>query len=372
MPVVGDAARYGGVVRRPLGCIERVLAVFSPAFADSNSDSAPQSAIPSVVGEGPVSNPEIAPPSQQSAILHFIPRTHGANPRSGQIEGARPAGNSAVGKEGGTGSNSSPASKSAPGLASDIPYVQDGGKSRSLDIRLPVGAENAPVTKRFPLVVFIHGGGWSAGDKGAGPFRPLLREGFAVASINYRLSGEAIWPAQVHDCKAAIRWLRANGAQYHLDTKKIGVWGTSAGGHLVALLGTTNGVKSLEGNEGNLKESSSVQAVCDWFGPADFVRLLNKDKPPAAVVKLLGGTDPDLAKAASPMTYVNKKTPPFLIIHGDQDPLVPLAQSQSFADALKKAGVDCTLRVVDGAGHGKGFTPAESDAVVDFFKKQLL
>jgi acetyl esterase/lipase len=420
----GVTSNGGTPAGAPTVCdyISGSLALPSCALAEPGSDD-PSSGIPSIVTGSPSPAAQIAPAAnQQPNVLHFVPRTRGPGPRNGQggsnhrnsfpranpsdvIEitpnsgmGAQtiemPAKGTTVGGAGnGRGSDRSGAAngggsandagtnvnrevtavrQAEPGATLDISYVQDGGKSRSLDIRLPAGAEDAPAGKRYPLVVFVHGGGWSAGDKGSGPYRPLIRQGFAIASINYRLSGEASWPAQIYDCKAAIRWLRANGAKYHLDTKKIGVWGTSAGGHLVALLGTTNGVKSLEGNEGNLKQSSEVQAVCDWFGPTDFVLMENRAKAPQqGIIKFLGGTNLELAKAASPMTYVSSKAPPFLIIHGDQDPLVPLAQSQIFNDALKKAGVDTTLRVVEGGGHGKSFTAAETAAVIEFFKQQL-
>jgi acetyl esterase/lipase len=251
----------------------------------------------------------------------------------------------------------------------DIVYVPGGKASQSLDIVLP---NKQTEGKRFPVVVWIHGGGWEHGDKRGGPMFPLIARGIACVSINYRLSDEATWPAQIHDCKAAIRWLRAHGSEFNLDTKKIGVWGASAGGHLVALLGTSNGVKALEGNEGNLDQSSDVQAVCDFFGPSDLPAILpSKGGAHGPVSKFLGGSDTQVAKEASPVTYVTGKAPPFLIIHGEKDTLVPVSQSEELADVLKKAGANVTLKVVPGAGHGMGFGRTEYAAAADFFKEQL-
>ena len=139
---------------------------------------------------------------------------------------------------------------------------------------------------------------------------PLVAKGYAVASINYRLSQHAVFPAQIEDCKAAIRWLRANAAKYHLDPDHIGVWGASAGGHLVALLGTTGGVKELEGNGGNLDQSSRVQCVVDWFGPTDLTTMGGEhDKPDSPVARLIGGPvqeNKEKARKASPLTYVEQ------------------------------------------------------------------
>ncbi len=149
----------------------------------------------------------------------------------------------------------------------DLQYVEGGHERNRLDLYLPEKAEG-----RLPLVVWIHGGAWWAGSKDGCPAVPLTAKGYAVASINYRLSQHAVFPAQIEDCKAAIRWLRANAAKYHLDADHIGVWGASAGGHLVAMLGTTGNVKELEGKGGNLDQSSRVQCVVDWFGPSDLAR----------------------------------------------------------------------------------------------------
>ena len=255
----------------------------------------------------------------------------------------------------------------------DLQYVENGHQRNRLDLYLPEKAEG-----QLPLVVWIHGGGWQMGSKDGCPAVPLTAKGYAVASINYRLSQHAVFPAQIEDCKAAIRWLRANAAKYHLDANHVGVWGGSAGGHLVALLGTTGGVKELEGKGGNLDQSSRVQCVVDWFGPTDFVSWdpnFNKTVY-SMITHLLGDTaseNKEKARKASPLFYVSKDAAPFLIVHGDQDNLVPLAQSEALADALKKAGVEVKLVVVKGNGHGgPGFNSPENRKLIeDFFAKHL-
>jgi acetyl esterase/lipase len=254
----------------------------------------------------------------------------------------------------------------------DLQYVEGGHERNRLDLYLPEKAEG-----RLPLVVWIHGGAWQAGSKEGCPAVPLAATGYAVASINYRLSQHAVFPAQTEDCKAAIRWLRANAAKYRLDPDRIGVWGSSAGGHLVAMLGTTGGVKDLEGNAGNLDQSSRVQCVVDWFGPTDMANMGRQaDKPGTPVAKLIGGPvqeNLEKARRASPLTYVSKDAAPFLIMHGDKDNTVPLGQSEVLAEALKKAGVEVTLRVIKDNGHGgPGFNSPESrKQIEDFFAKHL-
>jgi acetyl esterase/lipase len=254
----------------------------------------------------------------------------------------------------------------------NLPYVANGHQRQRLDILLP-----EKPTGRLPLVVWIHGGGWEGGSKEDCPGVPLVAKGYAVAAINYRLSQHALFPAQIEDCKAAIRWLRANAAQYHLDPDHIGVWGSSAGGHLVALLGTTGGVKEFDGQGGNLDQSSRVQCVVDFCGPTEMMTMGKlADKPDGVVAKLIGGVVQDnkeKARAASPLTYVSKDSAPFLIFHGDKDDIVPLAQSEVLTRALKKAGVEVELRVLKGSGHGgKEFLSPESWKLIeDFFAKHL-
>jgi acetyl esterase/lipase len=260
----------------------------------------------------------------------------------------------------------------------NIQYANPGNHPQSLDVYVRKDAK-----EKLPVIVAIHGGGWTGGDK-RNPFvLPLLKDGYAIVSINYRLSQVAKFPAQLKDCKAAIRWVRANAEKYHFDPDHIGVWGDSAGGHLVALLGTTANNKDLEGDEGNLKYSSRVQAVCDFYGPADFLTINDQAPPDTAIhhnapdspeALLIDGPIPDnkdKAAQASPVHYVTKDAAPFLIMHGDNDKLVPLAQSQELAAALKKAGVDATLHVVQGAGHGFPRHPELIAIIRAFFDQHL-
>ena len=257
-------------------------------------------------------------------------------------------------------------------LVQDLQYVENGHERNRLDLYLPEKAEG-----QLPLIVWIHGGAWWAGSKQGCPAVFLTAKGYAVASINYRLSQHAVFPAQIEDCKAAIRWLRANADKYHLDADHIGVWGSSAGGHLVAMLGTTGNVKELEGTGGNLDQFSRVQCVVDWFGPTDMTTMGRQaDKPDTPVAKLIGGPvqeNLEKARKASPMTYVGKDSAPFLIMHGDQDNTVPLQQSEVLAEALKKAGVEARLVVIKGNGHGgPDFNSPENRKMIeDFFAKHL-
>jgi acetyl esterase/lipase len=251
----------------------------------------------------------------------------------------------------------------------NIPYVANAGERQKLDLYLPAKGTN------WPLVVWVHGGGWMEGSKEKPPGLGFLRHGFALASINYRLSQDAIFPAQLIDCKSAIRWLRAHAPENGIDPNHIGVWGASAGGHLVALLGTTGDVKDFDKGD-NSGVSSSVQAVCDWCGPTDFTKDLEADTPDSPIVRLLGGSiakNLDKAQLANPIHYVTKDAPPFLIMHGDKDPVVPLEQSQMLADALQKAGVHVKLHVLPGAGHGgpEFQTQEERERLFLFFLKNL-
>ena len=245
----------------------------------------------------------------------------------------------------------------------DLRYASTPQKDLLLDLYRP----ERPAADKLPLVVWIHGGGWRNGSKdNAGLAAPLAAEGYVVASISYRLSGDAIFPAQIHDCKAALRWLRAHAGDYGIDPRRAGVWGASAGGHLAALLGTSGGVRELEGDVGgNLRYSSNVQAVCNFFGPTDLLQMdahsisdrIVHDAPDSPESRLIGGPiqeHPEQAAKANPIRYVTPDDPPFLIVHGDKDPLVPFHQSELLYAALEQAGVPATLhRVVDGE-HGQG------------------
>jgi acetyl esterase/lipase len=256
----------------------------------------------------------------------------------------------------------------------DIVYATPDGIPVALDLYVPKNAAKLP-----PIVIWIHGGGWEAGSKSDGCPLPLLKAGFAMASVEYRFSQVAKFPAQILDCKAAVRWVRANAAKYHYNADKIGVVGASAGGHLVALLGTTNDDPQLEGSEGTTGVSSSVQAVVDYFGPTDFPAIVKQATPEQdanldnPVTHLFGGTvveKADLARLASPISHVSPKACPFFILHGDHDNIVPLSQSTELNDALKTAGVSSQLVVVKGGGHGFD-DPTSVAAAMEFLKQQL-
>ena len=257
----------------------------------------------------------------------------------------------------------------------NVPYVSGGGERQQLDLYLPT---NYREVEKLPVLVWIHGGSWQSGSKKGMPGKHFTEHGYACVSINYRLVQQAAFPAQIEDCKAAIRWLRANARTYHLDPNRIGVWGASAGGHLVALLGTTPHKKEFDVGE-NLDQSSAVQAVCDIFGPtdliafADFMPLIASKG--GVLGRLLGGTvseKRELAVLASPIFHITKECPPFLIVHGSKDWVVPIFQSERFYDALQKAGVESEMVIKEGVGHDEGIaTPDMMDKVTGFFDKYV-
>ncbi len=268
----------------------------------------------------------------------------------------------------------------------DIAYANDTLVRHKLDLYLPDGA-TAPV----PVIVWIHGGGWSIGSKELMADAYQLRyprNGYALISINYRLSGQEIFPAQIHDSKAAIRWIRANAAQYNLDPTRIGVWGSSAGGHLVALLGTSNDVIDMEGAVGaNLQYSSRVQAVVDWFGPTDFLQMDTQaiaqgcggsnhnaaNSPESLLVGCPIQTCPATVQRANPLTYYSRDDPPFFIQHGNADCTVPRGQSQILQTLMQNAGHDSSLILIPNAGHGGTQFSAESNMLLldAFFNAKL-
>jgi acetyl esterase/lipase len=259
-------------------------------------------------------------------------------------------------------STPTPAQKKQPAftLPEDIEWIKDveygrgGDRALKMHILRPKKAPREPM----PVLVWIHGGGWSGGSKEGGvpKLAPYAQGGYLCATIEYRLSGEAIFPAQIEDCKCAIRFLRAKAKQFNLDPDRIGVWGSSAGGHLVALLGTSAYVKEFEGKGGHPEYSSRVQAVCDFCGPTDLIRLAGDSSGAnSPITKLLGGVPKEkqeLATKANPITHVTKDAAPTLIVHGDEDKLVVLSQSELLHDALKKASVPVTLHIAKGQGHG--------------------
>ncbi|MBC8508481.1 MAG: alpha/beta hydrolase [Anaerolineales bacterium] len=234
----------------------------------------------------------------------------------------------------------------------------------------------------WPAAVYVHGGGWVGGDKSGGVgfwlIEPLRRQGFLLASINYRLSPEYQFPAHIEDVKCAIRYLRANAQLFNLDPENIGAFGGSAGGHLVALLGTSDSSAGLEGTGEYHEFSSRVQAVVDMYGPTDSLAFCI----PAKIETVFGASscDSEIVTNASPITHITQDDPPFLILHGDQDDVVPLNQSEILHDALIAGGIESTLIVVDNAGHGfsrEGDGDLNPDMrtilqmVFDFFDKHL-
>ena len=245
-----------------------------------------------------------------------------------------------------------------------------------LDLFLPEKVSNPP------LVVFIHGGGWQNGSYKGCKMKWLTDEGFAVASIGYRLTDEAVFPAQIHDCKAAVRWLRSRASIYGFDASRIAVAGTSAGGHLAALMGTSGDVPELEGSVGNDSHvSSRVQAVVDFYGATDFV-LRSKTQPhranePGSVVhKLLGGGADkkiELAKLASAVTHISSDDPPMLVLHGERDKTVLIDQSERIEAAYREAGLDIEFRRLPEAGHGGAefMKGGNRKAIVDFLNRTL-
>lgn len=269
----------------------------------------------------------------------------------------------------------------------DVEIGKGGDRTLHAEIAYP------PSAVPMPAVIRIHGGGWRFGSYKEKVAQWLAPHGYLVATVEYRLSGDATWPAQIEDCKLAVRWLRANAAIYHVDPDRIGVWGGSAGGHLAACVGAMGEQTQFEGHGGYEGVSSRVQAVVDFCGPADFTagdpgveRKLakppNYDSP--GLVKLLGGTyseKPEIWKQASPIAYVTADDPPFLIVHGDKDESVPHEQSEKMVAALKKAGVPVEFITVKGGGHAMGAAPGDppaqpgskalQEAVLAFLNKYL-
>lgn len=253
-------------------------------------------------------------------------------------------------------------------LTPNAVYATVDGHELKLDIITPPESG-----KERPIVVFFHGGAWRSGDKSAGAryLLPLVNAGYIGVTANYRLSREADFPAQIYDCKAAVRWVRYHARDFGGDPNRIAAIGSSAGGHLAALLGTSGGVFVLEGAVGeNTNVSSEVQAVVNWFGPTDLTML--SDNLNAwhleVLCELLGG-DPtnqqELTQIASPVTYIDANDPPVLIIHGDADSTVPVEQSRAFNAALLSAGVAVKYIEVPGGGHGRfhGTSPNQAELI---------
>jgi acetyl esterase/lipase len=257
----------------------------------------------------------------------------------------------------------------------DLAYVSGGHERQKLDLYLPKDGT------KLPLIINIHGGAFKMGSKEQGVPTLFLRQGYAVASINYRLSQHAIFPAQIQDCKAAVRWLRAHAAEYRLDPDRFASLGSSAGGHLAAMLGTTGDTKEFDVGA-HLDQPSRVQAVVDYFGPTDFLQMdahrlpdgMVHDSANSPESELIGGAiqeNREKTARANPITYVSRGDPPFLICHGDRDPLVPHHQSELLEAALKAAGVPVTFYTVKGAGHGGFNDPKVPELTRTFLETHL-
>lgn len=240
-----------------------------------------------------------------------------------------------------------------------VPEMPAGAASLYLDMLCPTPLPS----KHAPAVIYLHGGGWAEGERSTAMYpwlNPLLAaHGFVTVSVTYRLSRFAPFPAQIYDAKAAVRWVRANAERYHINSKRIGVWGDSAGGHLAALLGVTGDHPMLEGKCGSPGYSSRVQAVAARSAPYDFLSTggLMINDAPSPVTQLFGGTiaeREEMMRLASPISHVHPDTPPFQIIHGTLDETVPFEQAARFVDALKAVGRDVDFLPVQDAYHNLG------------------
>jgi acetyl esterase/lipase len=262
-------------------------------------------------------------------------------------------------------------------VSRDLEYAKVGEHALLLDLYVPASAKSPPV------VLWIHGGAWRGGSKKEVPIGGLSTRGYAIASVDYRLSPMAKFPAQVHDIKAAIRYLRANASKLGIGTEKVAIAGGSAGGHLAALVGVTNGVIELEGEVGQHRDQSSdVQAIVAFYGASNLTTILAQSTPHGLNVRtpalelLLGGqpnVKQELANLASPVFHVDKSDPPLLWFHGDQDPQMPINQAHEMVGAYKKQRLPVTFDVVYGGVHGGKlfYTPEQIEQVANFLAPLL-
>lgn len=244
----------------------------------------------------------------------------------------------------------------APVVVRDLEYASVDGLSLRLDLHRGTGAPAGP------LVVWVHGGAWRSGSRASMPLGPLVRKGITVASVDYRLSTQARFPAQIHDIKASIRFLRASAGSLGIEASRIAIAGDSAGAHLATLVGVSNGHPELEGNVGAATNTSSaVQAIVSFYGAANLTTILSQSTPHGLNVRipaldlLLGGQPdavPTLARLASPVFHVDETDPPLLLFHGDQDPQMPVNQSLELHGAYKRQRRPVTLEIVHGGAHG--------------------
>lgn len=286
-------------------------------------------------------------------------------------------------------------------VISDISYYtyqKDGqNKALTLDLYLPKKSSKDAINT-FPVIVFIHGGGWYEGDKKVCPGKLVAQQDYIMACISYRFSSEALFPAQIYDVKNAVRWLRKNAGKYQINPDKVGAWGYSAGGHLSILLGTSSGIPELEGE--NSEISSKIQAVCNWYGPTDFSQVppafteaitpeLVKDKSyrkrrwflyTLATHQLIGSPvskNSKLTQLANPINYIDPSDPPVLIMHGKKDNVVPISQSEILYKALQKNRVSVTFSRPQDRGHnfegknGEFYDPQLIKETVTFFDQHL-
>lgn len=265
----------------------------------------------------------------------------------------------------------------APARTAELTYATVGEKELKLDLMLP--SHGSPKG----LVIWIHGGAWRSGSKKDCDLKGLIERGWAVASVDYRLSTVAPFPAQAYDIKAAIRFLRSHAPEYGYPSQRFVIAGSSAGGHLAALIGVTNGEAELEGAEGDfLQISSKVQGIVVLYGASNLTTILSQSTPHGLSVRqpalelLLGGQPEDkpaLARLASPVFHVDASDPPLLLMHGDQDPQMPINQAHELEGAYEKQGLPVVLKVIHGAGHGgPSFTNAASLDLIDAFLRQHL
>jgi len=265
----------------------------------------------------------------------------------------------------------------APADPIELEYARADGAPLMLDLYLPE-KNNAP-----GLVVWIHGGAWRAGSRKSVRISPLLEKGWAFASVDYRLSTQARFPAMVHDIKAAIRYLRANPESHAYDPTRIVIAGESAGGHLAELVGVSNKHPALEGEVGEYTDQdSSVQAIVSQFGASNLTTILKQSTPHGLSVRvpaldLLLGAQPEddveIAQLASPVFQIDANDPPCLLIHGDQDPQMPINQSHELKGRYEEAGLDCVFEVIYGGAHGgKGFYDEKRINLIDTFLRDRL
>jgi acetyl esterase/lipase len=258
----------------------------------------------------------------------------------------------------------------------DIIYATVDGKDLGLDLYLPAGVSEPA------LIVWVHGGAWRNGTKAQVP-PVFVQNGFATASLDFRQSTEARFPANVHDIKAAIRFLRANAPEYGYRADRIAIGGSSSGAHLAALVGVTNGHAGLEGTVGRHPgESSAVHAILDYYGASNLMTILTQSTPfglnmrRPALDLLLGGQPEDtkgLAELASPVNHVDAGDPPLLLLHGDQDPQMPINQAHELHGAYRRQGLDAELHVVYGAAHGgdRFFAPEYLEPALSFLRRTI-